>query len=168
MENFTNIAFWIAFFFGFVQVKSHPVLTDSKLNYMQENVICVSYYNTNIFPAQSDDLLLLTVCFIFFIQPTDSKFYAPANVEAHCITTALDCIMREFNGTVTDECEDPYEYIEQEVTFLDRKIKNRVDLGHVLTDSTECACEKWSEVPFSEFLKKANTFLEYVNAVSSQ
>lgn len=39
--------------------------------------------------------------------------------------------MRELNGTVKDECEDPKEYIDSGLEFLDRLIKERSGKSHV-------------------------------------
>uniref|UniRef100_A0A8C9XSX9 Interleukin n=1 Tax=Sander lucioperca TaxID=283035 RepID=A0A8C9XSX9_SANLU len=129
MEHFIRIAVWITLLTlsGCLQTKSLPI-SDFGYSFMWNHVKCVSNFKPNIFPC--------SFC------------------EKQCITTALECVMRELNGTVKDECEDPKEYIDSGLEFLDRLIKERSGKSHALPNSEGCECERWSETPFSEFLNK--------------
>ncbi|XP_078117441.1 uncharacterized protein LOC144524810 [Sander vitreus] len=137
MEHFIRIAVWITLF-GCLQTKSPPI-SDFGYSFMWKHVKC----------------------------PSNSTFYAPENVQKQCITTALDCVMRELNGTVKDECKDPMEYIDQALDFLDCLIKERSGKGHALTNSEGCKCERWSETPFSEFLNKTISLLQFEKSETS-
>uniref|UniRef100_A0A3Q3K1W5 Interleukin n=1 Tax=Monopterus albus TaxID=43700 RepID=A0A3Q3K1W5_MONAL len=67
-----------------------------------------------------------------------------SHTQEECIATALDCVVRELKGTVKLECEDPKDYIDSEAPRA----------------SSECACEKWPETPFNEFLEKMESLLQ--------
>ncbi|KAA8588604.1 hypothetical protein FQN60_009949, partial [Etheostoma spectabile] len=49
-----------------------------------------------------------------------------SHTQDQCITTALDCVRKELNGTVRDECEDPKERINDALAFLDGLIEERL------------------------------------------
>uniref|UniRef100_A0A3Q3K1X0 Interleukin n=1 Tax=Monopterus albus TaxID=43700 RepID=A0A3Q3K1X0_MONAL len=134
MENFIKIAFWIAFVSGCLQAK--PFMRNSDIPNLKTDVKC----------------------------PSNSTFYAPTNVKEECIATALDCVVRELKGTVKLECEDPKDYIDSEVDhwnyILDELKRNPVSISPL--SSSECACEKWPETPFNEFLEKMESLLQLV------
>ncbi|KAK2848810.1 hypothetical protein Q5P01_008644 [Channa striata] len=95
----------------------------------------------------------------------DSTFYAPDNIKDECITAALECVLREFNVTVRDECTDPKQYIDQEIDYLDQIIQHRPEAGHDVK-SSKCQCERWSQTPFDEFLNKVQSLIELSNTAS--
>uniref|UniRef100_A0A8C3G0T1 Interleukin n=1 Tax=Cyclopterus lumpus TaxID=8103 RepID=A0A8C3G0T1_CYCLU len=133
MGYFIRIAFWITLS-GCLLTNSFPI-SDFGAYYLRKHVEC----------------------------PSESTFYAPRNVEKRCITTALDCVRRELSGTVREECEDPREYVDDAVEYLDLQIEERSGKGHALTDSRECACERWPETSFSEFVGDVLSLLELEN-----
>ncbi|XP_069572623.1 uncharacterized protein il2 [Brachyistius frenatus] len=90
----------------------------------------------------------------------NSIFYSPENVKEECITAALDCILRELNGTAKVECDDPAEGIDDVLEILYLKIQKRNTTENVLTNSEECACEIWPETPLNEFRNKFTTLLQ--------
>ncbi|XP_029967557.1 uncharacterized protein LOC115402978 isoform X1 [Salarias fasciatus] len=57
--------------------------------------------------------------------PEDSTFYAPENVQEHCIASALECFRQELNGTVRAECDVPKGRIAQWLKVLDHLEKKR-------------------------------------------
>ncbi|XP_074505177.1 uncharacterized protein il2 [Sebastes fasciatus] len=134
MEHFFRIAFWITLS-GCLQIKSLPI-SDFGKKLMETHVEC----------------------------PPDATFYAPTNVKRECITTALDCVMRELHGRAKEECEGIHQYINMAVGTLDHVIEKRSAKGHALNNSTECACERWIQIPFRDFLDKASSLLELANA----
>uniref|UniRef100_A0A673A5C2 Interleukin n=1 Tax=Sphaeramia orbicularis TaxID=375764 RepID=A0A673A5C2_9TELE len=95
------------------------------------------------------------------MEEPDSTFYTQKNlrVRPECITTALNCFHQEFDGTVREECEGPHGEIEDVLCLLKTKINARESAGHVLNNSTACACEQGSEVPFHDFLMGLQTLL---------
>uniref|UniRef100_A0A3Q3E4A5 Interleukin n=1 Tax=Labrus bergylta TaxID=56723 RepID=A0A3Q3E4A5_9LABR len=60
--------------------------------------------------------------------------------QERCITTALDCVMRELNGTVRQKTKS---------------------LTH------ECACEGWPQTPFGPFLNQVEALLQLQNVYST-
>ncbi|KAF0039985.1 hypothetical protein F2P81_008220 [Scophthalmus maximus] len=61
------------------------------------------------------------------------ELYHQTQHTMECIDTALDCVMRELNGTVTEECHDPYGRIYPAVEFLEVTIQYREE-GHIIAD----------------------------------
>ncbi|CAJ1059141.1 Interleukin [Xyrichtys novacula] len=78
----------------------------------------------------------------------------------------MDCIMKELNGTVREECADPKEDIDQAIDFFQIEIEERTSKGQMMTNSSECACESWSQAPFSQFLNKVEALLQSENAAA--
>ncbi|KAK5864425.1 hypothetical protein PBY51_015668 [Eleginops maclovinus] len=101
------------------------------------------------------------------ICETDSKFYAPTNVKTQCITNALGCIKEELDGTAHLECSDTFEYKDMAVNSLDNLIKERSKKGLGLTDAKECACERYEEKPFNEFLDAMKSLLQRIHSEPS-
>uniref|UniRef100_A0A3Q3JNQ9 Interleukin n=1 Tax=Monopterus albus TaxID=43700 RepID=A0A3Q3JNQ9_MONAL len=79
-----------------------------------------------------------------------------SHTQEECIATALDCVVRELKGTVKLECEDPKDYIDSEVDHWNYILDDANDK----IASSECACEKWPETPFNEFLEKMESLLQ--------
>uniref|UniRef100_A0A3Q1CE05 Interleukin n=1 Tax=Amphiprion ocellaris TaxID=80972 RepID=A0A3Q1CE05_AMPOC len=135
MEHFIRIAFWIFTLSGSLQAKSLSVMSDFRISLMRDYVEC-----------------------------PNSTFYTPENVLDKCITTAVDCVMKELHGTANEECTDREGYINQALDAIDKIRKGgKMDKDHGLTD-TDCACEKWRQTSFSEFLNKTNDLLEKINS----
>ncbi|KAI3351068.1 hypothetical protein L3Q82_005635 [Scortum barcoo] len=93
------------------------------------------------------------------ICESDSIFYTPTTIPEQCITTALNCVMEELNGTVRHECTDKQGYINRTLDFLNTIITKR-KTGHALIDSTECDCHKWPQTPLAMFLNETRTLLQ--------
>ncbi|XP_068561394.1 interleukin-15 [Cebidichthys violaceus] len=98
--------------------------------------------------------------------PPDTTLYAPTNVEPQCVTTALDCVFRELGGRAKKECENSEEDINDVLEILDDRIKTRLSKGHALTNSTECACERWPEKSLSDFVTAVNRLFQIENSLS--
>ncbi|XP_030001844.1 interleukin-15-like [Sphaeramia orbicularis] len=137
MKHFIRTAFWIFTLFG-----------------------CLLAIPTRLMEAGSTDLDfdIDNLMANFKCEP-DSTFYTQKNLRPECITTALNCFHQEFDGTVREECEGPHGEIEDVLCLLKTKINARESAGHVLNNSTACACEQGSEVPFHDFLMGLQTLL---------
>ncbi|NP_001254611.1 interleukin-2 precursor [Gasterosteus aculeatus] len=96
---------------------------------------------------------------------SDSRFYAPSDVTEACITTALDCVMRELNGTVKEECDDSEQDILDAVESLNHVINRRTTAGHARTDSNECTCERWPLASYAVFKKNTLNLLQMTNTM---
>uniref|UniRef100_A0A3Q1EEI0 Interleukin n=1 Tax=Acanthochromis polyacanthus TaxID=80966 RepID=A0A3Q1EEI0_9TELE len=81
-----------------------------------------------------------------------------------CITTAVDCVMKELNGTAKVECDGPKDYINLALSAFSLLRKERQDKGYGLTNSTDCVCEKWRQTNFSEFLNKTSDLIDKINS----
>uniref|UniRef100_A0A3P9NJH7 Interleukin n=1 Tax=Poecilia reticulata TaxID=8081 RepID=A0A3P9NJH7_POERE len=75
-----------------------------------------------------------------------------------CHQSALECIYIELNGTAQHECDDPERRIEEGLEALKRKMPNNTP--------SACACEKWPQKSFTEFLERYKSLLEKENAKS--
>uniref|UniRef100_A0A8D3A5T8 Interleukin n=1 Tax=Scophthalmus maximus TaxID=52904 RepID=A0A8D3A5T8_SCOMX len=93
--------------------------------------------------------------------------FSLSDTQMECIDTALDCVMRELNGTVKEECHDPYGRIYPAVEFLEVTIQYREE-GHAPTASSECECEKWSQTAFGKFLDNMESLLQLHYTTSSK
>uniref|UniRef100_A0A3Q1EHY4 Interleukin n=1 Tax=Acanthochromis polyacanthus TaxID=80966 RepID=A0A3Q1EHY4_9TELE len=136
MEHFIRTVFWIFTLSGFLQAAPRPAKSDFRINLMRESVKCLP----------------------------DSKFYTPENVLDKCITTAVDCVMKELNGTAKVECDGPKDYINLALSAFSLLRKERQDKGYGLTNSTDCVCEKWRQTNFSEFLNKTSDLIDKINS----
>ncbi|XP_029967565.1 uncharacterized protein LOC115402978 isoform X2 [Salarias fasciatus] len=97
--------------------------------------------------------------------PEDSTFYAPENVQEHCIASALECFRQELNGTVRAECDVPKGRIAQWLKVLDHLEKKRASPdGQALQEAPECACEAWPLVTFSRFREQIEKLAEQITA----
>ncbi|XP_042275102.1 interleukin-15-like [Thunnus maccoyii] len=133
MEHFIRIAFWTVALFGCLQAK--PVVpSDWNFDSLRNEVNCLS----------------------------DSTFYTPKNVKEKCFTTALDCAMRELDGTARIECDDPHGHINDMVETMITEIEKR-NKTFPLTNSSECACEGLPETSFQDFLKETKSLFQQIN-----
>uniref|UniRef100_A0A665TJB8 Interleukin n=1 Tax=Echeneis naucrates TaxID=173247 RepID=A0A665TJB8_ECHNA len=146
MEQFLRVALWTAAIFCFLQASKSLSDKDAKIEFMRDDVKCVSHFKTNTFPS---------VC-------QDSKI---------CIAEALECVKAEL-GVVQFECEGEIAYVDDAVEFMDRKINslgNRpVSISPYSTPTTksECDCHKWPQVPFPEFLDNMESLLQLVKSTT--
>uniref|UniRef100_A0A3Q2YMT1 Interleukin n=1 Tax=Hippocampus comes TaxID=109280 RepID=A0A3Q2YMT1_HIPCM len=138
MENILMTFFWICVISANVLANSLP-LSDSKIPLMRKHVKC----------------------------PSNSTFYAPTNIKVIlCMTTALDCCLKELDGKIRKECDDPHEYVDDAVEYLNVTIDEWKD-SHPLTNSSQCACKRWPKTHLSHFLDKMESLLQLLNNEAS-
>ncbi|AWP11684.1 Interleukin [Scophthalmus maximus] len=180
MEHHLRNALWMFVFVGYLQ--AYPLTTADRGN--NPKLPCVAFQRDDLdfkkeldgtkcdFPVSNKRLATplplvdANIC-LMRNSPPDSKFYAPTDVTMECIDTALDCVMRELNGTVKEECHDPYGRIYPAVEFLEVTIQYREE-GHAPTASSECECEKWSQTAFGKFLDNMESLLQLHYTTSSK
>ncbi|XP_068506287.1 uncharacterized protein il2 [Syngnathus scovelli] len=136
MENLPMTFFWICIISANLLANSLP-LRDAKISYIR-NVKC----------------------------PSNSTFYAPTNVKRLCMTTALNCCLKELDGKIRKECEGPHDYIDDAVEFLNVTMDEWKE-SHPLTNSSQCACERWPKMPLSKFLDKMESLLQLLKNVDA-
>uniref|UniRef100_A0A3B3D0E4 Interleukin n=1 Tax=Oryzias melastigma TaxID=30732 RepID=A0A3B3D0E4_ORYME len=121
MEHFIRIAFWIFVFSG-----CHPTISKS------------------ISPIES----------IFsFLKLMEKEVKCPADLKLYTPTyqkdwDTLECLQKEINGTIKEECEDPNKRIEQVLSLL----RNPHPNNGTGQDSVKRTCEEWPVKSFDEFL----------------
>ncbi|CAB1414031.1 unnamed protein product [Pleuronectes platessa] len=137
MEHFIGISFWIATLFICLQAKNIP-LEDSSIPLMRRYITC---------------------------EDPESRFYAPTDVKAECMATALECIEIELKGTVKEECTGKMEYLEQAVEFFEIKRKEKCPAP---TTPAACECERWPQESFGKFLDKVESLLQQDASAAAQ
>ncbi|KAM3612584.1 uncharacterized protein V6R79_010565 [Siganus canaliculatus] len=132
MEHFIRIVFWTVALSSCLLAK--PLTFDSNIHLMKVELKCA--------PG-------LTL-------------YTPSNVEKQCWVAALECFKTELSGMLGEECEDPAGRISEEVEFLQLEIKQLLGKhnSNGQNHTTECACEKWPETNFKEFLNAEENLVQ--------
>ncbi|XP_078145157.1 uncharacterized protein LOC144542419 [Centroberyx gerrardi] len=167
MEHLFRIAFWIFTLSGCLQAKSISI-NDLNIRLIEAEVKCEpdsEFYS----PTDVKHAATTTNC---FSQSSERRINISLSLslslsQESCITDGLDCFIKELD-TAGQECEDKQGRIEQAVDFLYERIDERSQKGFGLTNSTDCACERSSKLPFGDFLKKMKSLVEFHNDQSNQ
>ncbi|NP_001121986.1 interleukin-2 precursor [Oryzias latipes] len=133
MEHLFKIAIWIFVLSGCHLTSSKCIPTDDDwvLDALQEEVKC----------------------------PPDLKLYTPT-YEKDWAKDILECIQKEINGTVKEECEDPNYRIEQVISML----KNVSPDNGTGQNSTNSTCEGSPVKSFQEFVTSVKVILQKIRS----
>uniref|UniRef100_A0A3B5RDM4 Interleukin n=1 Tax=Xiphophorus maculatus TaxID=8083 RepID=A0A3B5RDM4_XIPMA len=83
------------------------------------------------------------------------------------IFSVLECIFIELNGTAAVECEDPEDRIGDGLTTLQRKIDTMTN-DPAPSNPSACACERWPQKSFIEFLETYESLLQKENEAAAR
>ncbi|XP_077433423.1 uncharacterized protein LOC144058778 [Vanacampus margaritifer] len=150
MENILMTFFWICVISANLLANSQP-LSDAKISFMQQYVKCVS--------------LNLSVLSRPVLMPRSQRklpnqhFFSLSLTQALCVTNALDCCLKELDGEIRKQCDNPHDYISDAVEFLNKTI-GKWKASHPLTNSSQCACERWPKTPLRGFLNNMKSLLQ--------
>uniref|UniRef100_A0A8C8DFJ4 Interleukin-4 n=1 Tax=Oryzias sinensis TaxID=183150 RepID=A0A8C8DFJ4_9TELE len=160
MEHLFKIAFWIFVLSGCHLTSSKCIPADDwVLDVLQEDVECVSLFPVVCAHYIYFVVVIANICFFLSTQPPGLKLYTPT-YEKDWAKDILECIQKEINGTVKEECADPNHRIEQVISML----KNLSPDNGTGQNSTNSTCEGSPVKSFQEFVTSVKVILQKIRS----